>query len=66
MIYTMDKLIERLERYRLENRISQQKLAEMLGVKFVTVSRWLNGHHLPNKIQTYHIEKLLAAGRKKK
>lgn len=59
MMYTMNKLIVRLDQYRLENKITQQKLAEMLGVKFVTVSRWLNGHHIPNKIQTYHIEKLL-------
>lgn len=59
-------LIEQLERFRLERRITQTELAEMLGVKFVTVSRWLNGHHMPNKIQTYHIEKLLASkGRKK-
>ena len=55
----MDKLIEQLEVYRLEHRISQVQLAEMLGVAFVTVSRWLNGHTLPNKIQTYHIKKLL-------
>lgn len=59
-------LIQRLEQYRLENRITQTELGEMLGVRFVTVSRWLNGHHMPNKIQTYHIEKLLASkGRKK-
>ncbi|MFZ1684779.1 MAG: helix-turn-helix transcriptional regulator [Candidatus Zixiibacteriota bacterium] len=62
----MDNLIERLESYRLEHRISQQKLAALLGVAFVTVSRWLNGHTKPNKIQAYHIEKLLAQKRKKK
>lgn len=60
------ELIEQLERFRLENRITQVELAEMLGVKFVTVNRWLNGHHRPNKIQSYHIEKLLASkGRKR-
>lgn len=53
-------LIQRLEQYRLENRITQVELADMLGVKFVTVSRWLNGHFKPSKIQAYHIEKLLA------
>lgn len=57
----MDKLIEKLEEFRLENRITQVELAEMLNVAFVTVSRWLNGHTLPNKIQTYHIKKLLAS-----
>lgn len=59
-------LVERLEKFRLENRISQVDLAEMLGVKFVTVSRWLNGHYKPNKIQSFHIEKLLAGKKRKK
>lgn len=62
----MNQLISRLEIYRLENRISQEKLAGKLGVTHATVSRWLNGHTNPNKIQTFHIEKLLAAGRNKK
>jgi len=52
-------LIKKLEIYRLENKISQEKLAEMLGVAFSTVNRWFNGHTEPNKIQKYHIEKLL-------
>jgi transcriptional regulator with XRE-family HTH domain len=59
-------LIEKLDTYRLENRISQEKLAEMLGVTFVTVNRWFNGHSQPNKIQTYHIKKMLAAEKAKK
>ena len=62
----MKTLIRRLEEYRLENRISQARLAEMLGVTHATVNRWLNGHVMPSKIQVYHIEKLLASkGRKK-
>ncbi len=55
--------IQKLETYRLENRISQQRLAEMLGVSFSTVNRWLNGKSKPNKIQSYHIEKLLRRGK---
>ena len=55
----MSKLIRKLEEYRLENKISQTKLAEILGVTFVTVNRWLNGKFGPNKIQKYHIKKLL-------
>lgn len=55
----MDKLIKQLEVYRLEHKIAQKKLAEKLGVTFLTVNRWLNGHHKPNKIQEYHIRKLL-------
>jgi transcriptional regulator with XRE-family HTH domain len=53
-------LIKRLETYRLEHKITQQKLAKMLGVSFFTVNRWFNGKtKKPNKIQRYHIEKLL-------
>lgn len=52
-------LIKRLEIYRLENKIPQEELAKKLGVAFSTVNRWLNRKSKPNKIQTYHIEKLL-------
>lgn len=52
-------LLQKLEQYRLENKISQEKLADKLGVSFSTVNRWLNGHSKPNKIQSYHIQKLL-------
>jgi len=55
----MSKLIKKLEAYRLKNKIPQTKLAETLGVAFVTVNRWLNGKFEPNKIQKYHIKKLL-------
>ena len=52
-------LIRKLEEYRLENKIPQQALAKMLDVSFSTVNRWLNGKSKPNKIQSYHIEKLI-------
>ncbi|MCX6641820.1 MAG: helix-turn-helix transcriptional regulator, partial [Candidatus Bathyarchaeota archaeon] len=52
-------LIQKLEIYRLENKISQQSLAAKLGVSFVTVNRWFNGRTKPNKIQQYHIAKIL-------
>jgi len=55
----MNELIEKLDHYRLENRISQKQLADMLHVHFSTVNRWFNGISKPNKIQTYHIKKLL-------
>ena len=57
--YAMPDLIKQLETYRLENKISQEELAEKLSVAFSTVNRWLNGKSKPNKIQSYHIEKLL-------
>ena len=53
------KLIEDLEEYRLEYKITQEQLAKKLGVAFATVNRWLNGKYKPRKIQQYHIEKLL-------
>lgn len=58
--------MDQLEEYRLENRMTQVELADLLGVAFVTVNRWLNGHTRPSKIQAYHINKLLASKRKRK
>lgn len=58
--------MDQLEEFRLENRITQTELAELLGVAFVTVNRWLNGHTRPGKIQEFHIKKLLASKGKKK
>jgi transcriptional regulator with XRE-family HTH domain len=55
----MEDLIKKLEIYRLENRISQKQLADRLKVTFSTVNRWFNGNTKPNKIQRYHIKKLL-------
>jgi DNA-binding transcriptional regulator YiaG len=40
-------------------KVSQEVLAKKLDVAFSTVNRWLNGKSKPNKIQSYHIEKLL-------
>ncbi len=61
MLYNsnMDDLIKKLEIYRLENRISQKQLADILNVHFSTVNRWFNSKTIPNKIQQYHIKKLL-------
>jgi len=55
----MDELIEKLEIYRFENRISQKQLADILHVHFTTINRWFNNKTVPNKIQRYHIKKLL-------
>lgn len=61
MLYNanMDDLIKKLEIYRLENRVSQKQLANGLNVAFSTVNRWFNGKTIPNKIQQYHIKKLI-------
>ena len=55
----MKTLIERLETYRLENRLTQEAVAKKLNVTFATVNRWINSKSKPSKMQTYHIEKLL-------
>ena len=52
-------IVHGLEKYRLEHKITQAKLARQLGVAFATVNRWLNGRCKPGKIQFYHIEKFL-------
>lgn len=52
-------LIDQLNAFRLENKLSQTQLARKLGVTFQTVNRWLNRRMKPGQIQTYHIEKLL-------
>jgi transcriptional regulator with XRE-family HTH domain len=61
MLYNaiMNDLIKKLEIYRLENRISQKQIADRLNITFSTVNRWFNGKTTPNKIQQYHIKKLL-------
>lgn len=55
----MKNILSLLEEYRLKNRITQQELAQLLGVSFVSVNRWLNGHAKPQKLQIYQIEQLL-------
>lgn len=56
-------LIKRLEIYRLENGITQEKLAEMLDVTYLTVNRWLNNKTKPTKLHEYRITKLLKGKR---
>ena len=52
-------LIDQLNTYRLERRLSQPQLAKKLGVTFQTINRWLNRHMKPGQIHAYHIRKLL-------
>jgi len=58
-------LIKQLEAYRLKNRITQERLAEMLDVSFATVNRWFNGKTRPHKMQEYHINRLLKNNERK-
>jgi len=52
-------LIAELDEYRLKNKISQQKLAEILGVSVVTINHWLTRKAKVNKINEYQIRILL-------
>lgn len=38
--------------------VSQQKLAELLGVSFPSISRWENGHNEPTVLAKVRLEKL--------
>lgn len=57
-------MVEQLDEFRLERKITQEQLADTLGVTFATVNRWFNGHTEPNRIQSHHIKKLLKSRRK--
>ncbi len=56
-------LIDKLNTYRLDNKLSQTQLAKKLGVTFQTVNRWLNRHMKPSQIQEHQIKKLLETQR---
>lgn len=55
----MKDLIKQLEEYRLKNRLTQDELAQKLGVFCVSVNKWLNEHTQPQKLQVYQIEQLV-------
>lgn len=55
----MKNLIKQLEEYRLKNRLTQDELAQKLGVSCVSVNKWLNEHTQPQKLQVYQIEQLV-------
>ena len=59
VLYMTDEIIQKLDSYRLENKITQEELADTLGVAFSTINRWFNGKNKPSKIQQHHINKLL-------
>ena len=56
----MYNLIKQLEDYRLKNRLTQAELAKLLGVSYVSINKWLNGHTRPQKLQIYQIEQLVS------
>ena len=52
-------LIDQLNTYRLEHKLTQLQLAKRLGVTFQTINRWLNRRMKPRPIQEHQIKKLL-------
>lgn len=54
-----ENLLKRLRQYRVEQQLTQVQLAKRLGVAFITLNRWLNGHAEPQELQRYRIERLL-------
>lgn len=59
MQYVKNALIKKLEEHRLRNKITLKELAESLDVNYTTTYRWFSGKANPNKIQTFHIKRLL-------
>ena len=47
-----------IKEYREKQLITQQELAEQLGVSFVTVNRWENSHYHPTMKQRRVLHKL--------
>lgn len=49
---------ENLKSFRKHNRLSQETLAQKIGVSFTTVNRWENGHAMPNQLARKNIENM--------
>ena len=54
-----DDYAERIKRLRGEIGLTQQVLADRLGVSFATVNRWENGHMIPSRLATRAIAALI-------
>jgi len=52
-------LIDQLNEYRLDKKLTEVQLAKKLDVTFQTVNRWLNHHMKPGPIHEHQIKKLL-------
>jgi len=59
-------LVKQLQEWRLEKRLSLQKLSKLINVSYVTIGRWERGQYRPGKIQAYHIRKFLEKHKIKK
>ena len=53
-----DDYLERIKGLRAELGLTQQALANRLGVSFATVNRWENGQTMPSQLSWNQIRKL--------
>ena len=58
-VQELKRLVEKLRTYRLKHHLTEQALAQRLGVTFVTVNRWLNHRTMPSELYAYRIQRLL-------
>lgn len=56
--YKEDVLANQIKAIRLQLRLSQEELAQKLGVSFTSVNRWENGQTKPSKLARRQIEAL--------
>ena len=62
MKYSLEQkkeLLRKFEIYRLDNRLSMNKAAKLMGVNVATISRWENLEQMPHKVQCYQIKKIV-------
>lgn len=57
---------ERIRKERLTSGLSQEQLAQSIGVSFTTVNRWENGKAVPSKLASIQLEKFFASKSKNK
>lgn len=51
-----------IKEFRTKLKLTQTQLAEILGVSFVTVNRWENGHTKPSKLAKARLKELQENG----
>ena len=47
-----------VKRLRKKMKLSQTELANLIGVDYVTVNRWENGHARPSQLAQRHLNRL--------